>query len=61
MIAVVDSDADPFGVLYPIPGNDDSTASIHLYKSLFYNAIADATKNEILRVLGDKQTSCLIV
>merc|ERR1712179_93854 len=38
-VAVVDSDVNPTIVTYPIPGNDDSTASIKLYLKLFERAI----------------------
>ena len=38
VIAVIDSNSDPKGVDYPIPGNDDAIKSIRLFTS----AIADA-------------------
>ena len=31
IIAILDSNSEPFGIQYPIPGNDDSKESIHLY------------------------------
>jgi small subunit ribosomal protein S2 len=50
VIAVLDSDSNPYGVQYPIPGNDDSLASISLYTELFINAVAEAKKNELKKV-----------
>ncbi|XP_057660775.1 28S ribosomal protein S2, mitochondrial [Diorhabda carinulata] len=38
-IGIVDSNCNPNLVTYPVPGNDDSTASIELYCKLFKNAI----------------------
>ena len=32
--AIIDSNSDPDGITYPIPGNDDSTKSIKLYCDL---------------------------
>lgn len=46
VIGIIDSDTDPFGVHYPIPGNDDSSESLSVYTNLLHNAIADARKNE---------------
>ena len=38
-IGVVDSNADPRLITYPIPGNDDSLISAKLYSKLFSEAI----------------------
>jgi len=38
-VAVVDSNVNPTIITYPIPGNDDSPASINLYLRLFEKAI----------------------
>lgn len=50
VIAILDSDSNPYGVQYPIPGNDDSIDAIGLYTELFINAVADAKKNELKKV-----------
>ena len=42
VIAVVDTNADPDLVDYPIPGNDDAIRSINLYAELFKETILDA-------------------
>ena len=42
--AVVDSNSDPKGITYPIPGNDDARRSIDLYCSLIKETINNAKK-----------------
>ena len=39
--AIIDSNSDPDGITYPIPGNDDSTKSIKLYCDLISQAALD--------------------
>ena len=41
VVAVVDSNSDPDGIAYPIPGNDDSARAVVLYCSLMAGAILD--------------------
>ncbi|WP_236033456.1 30S ribosomal protein S2 [Belnapia mucosa] len=41
VIAVVDSNADPQGVAFPIPGNDDAIRAINLYCDLIAGAVID--------------------
>lgn len=41
-IAVVDTDADPRIITYPVPGNDDSMSSIKLFSRIFRDAIQRA-------------------
>ena len=41
VIAVVDSNADPEGVAFPIPGNDDAIRAINLYCDLIAGAVID--------------------
>lgn len=43
VIAIVDSDADPSGIQYPVPANDDS----HLHKELILDATVEADENEL--------------
>jgi small subunit ribosomal protein S2 len=38
-VAICDTDIDPSEITYPIPGNDDSLASLHLYTKLIKEAI----------------------
>ena len=44
IIAVLDTNSDPTGIDYPIPGNDDARRSINLYCDLLKNTIKDAEK-----------------
>ena len=39
--AIIDTNCDPEGITYPIPGNDDSTKSIKLYCDLISQAVLD--------------------
>jgi small subunit ribosomal protein S2 len=41
VIAVVDSNADPAGIAFPIPGNDDAIRAIHLYCDSVAAAVLD--------------------
>ena len=45
IIAVLDTNSDPTGIDFPIPGNDDARRSINLYCDLLKNTILDAAKN----------------
>lgn len=45
IIAVVDTNANPELIDFPIPGNDDAIRSINLYAELFKNTILDANEN----------------
>jgi small subunit ribosomal protein S2 len=41
VVGVVDSNSDPEGVTYPVPGNDDATRAIRLYCDLLADAVLD--------------------
>ncbi len=45
IIAVLDTNSDPTGINYPIPGNDDARRSINLYCDLLRSTIKDAEKH----------------
>ena len=45
IVAVLDSNSDPTGISFPIPGNDDARRSIDLYCQLLKETISDAKKN----------------
>jgi len=47
VIAVVDSNADPQGVAFPIPGNDDAIRAINLYCDLVAQAVFDGISAEL--------------
>ena len=45
IIAILDTNSDPDGIEYPIPGNDDARRSIDLYCSLIKETILNAKKD----------------
>ena len=45
IVAIVDTNSDPTGINYPIPGNDDARRSINLYCEIVKKTILDAQKN----------------
>lgn len=52
VVAVLDTNSNPDGIAFPIPGNDDATRAINLYCDLFSGAVLDGIKDEI--TLKDK-------
>ncbi|MDC0563965.1 30S ribosomal protein S2 [Alphaproteobacteria bacterium] len=48
VVAVIDSNASPDGVDYPIPGNDDAMRAISLYCELTQAAILDGLQQEMV-------------
>jgi len=46
VVAVVDSNSDPTGIDFPVPGNDDSLRAINLYCELFSQAVLDGLQQE---------------
>ena len=47
VIAIVDTNCNPEGIEFPIPGNDDATRAIDLYCNLFAEAILDGLQAEL--------------
>ena len=45
IVAIVDTNSDPIGINYPIPGNDDARRAINLYCELVKQTVLDAQKN----------------
>jgi len=43
--AIIDTNSDPTGIDFPIPGNDDARRAINLYCDLVKQTILDAQKN----------------
>ena len=48
IIAILDTNSDPEGIDFPIPGNDDARRSIDLYCNLMKDTINDAKKNSAI-------------
>ncbi|HXE26900.1 MAG TPA: 30S ribosomal protein S2, partial [Stellaceae bacterium] len=46
VVAVLDSNSDPLGIDYPIPGNDDAMRAVHLYCDLVSSAVLDGLQAE---------------
>lgn len=53
VFAVLDTNCDPEGVDYPIPGNDDASRAISVYCDLFVDAILDGLQAEVASKGGD--------
>jgi small subunit ribosomal protein S2 len=47
VVAVLDSNSDPTGIAYPIPGNDDALRAIGLYCDLMVAAVLDGLAAEM--------------
>jgi small subunit ribosomal protein S2 len=45
-VAVVDTNCNPEGIDYPIPGNDDAIRAINLFAQIIANAVIEA-ENEV--------------
>jgi len=48
VIAVLDSNSDPEGVTYPIPGNDDAIRAITMYCDLIAGAVLEGISAEMV-------------
>ncbi len=55
--AVIDSNSDPDGITYPIPGNDDSTKAISLFCDLISKAALDGIAQSQNDTSVQKETS----
>ena len=53
VVGVVDSNSNPSGIDYPIPGNDDAIRAIHIYCELVAGAVLDGIQAEITASGGD--------
>jgi len=56
IVAVVDTNCNPEGIDYPIPGNDDAIRAISLFTSIIANAVIEADNEQglkIIETLGD--------
>ena len=47
VVAVVDSNSDPSGIAFPIPGNDDAIRAINLYCDMVASAVLDGISAEL--------------
>ena len=51
IVAVVDTNCNPEGIDYPIPGNDDAIRAISLFTSIIANAVVEANNEEGLKII----------
>jgi len=57
IVAVVDTNCNPDGIDYPIPGNDDAIRAITLFTQIIANAVIEADNEvglKIIETLGDE-------
>jgi small subunit ribosomal protein S2 len=53
VVAVVDSNSNPDGIDFAVPGNDDALRAIELYCELFWAAVLDGIAEEAAASGGD--------
>jgi small subunit ribosomal protein S2 len=53
VVAILDSNSDPKGITYPIPGNDDSIRAINLYCDMIAGSVLQGIQAEITTSGGD--------
>ena len=53
VIGVIDSNSDPKGIDFPVPGNDDALRAINLYCDLVAGAVFAGLQNEVTASGGD--------
>ena len=51
IVAVVDTNCNPEGIDYPIPGNDDAIRAITLFTSIIANAVIEADNDAGLKII----------
>ncbi len=51
IIAVVDTNCNPDGITYPIPGNDDAIRAITLFTQIIANAVIEADNEAGLKII----------
>lgn len=55
IVAIVDTNCDPEGIDYPIPGNDDAIRAITLFTQIIANAVIEAENEAGLEVIETLQ------
>ncbi len=53
VVGIIDSNSDPEGISFPVPGNDDAIRAINLYCDLMVGAVLDGIQREIASAGGD--------
>ncbi|OHD19453.1 MAG: 30S ribosomal protein S2 [Spirochaetes bacterium GWD1_61_31] len=55
IVAVVDTNCNPEGITFPIPGNDDAIRSISLFTQIIANAVVEAESENGLKIIETLQ------
>ena len=55
IVAVVDTNCNPEGINYPIPGNDDAIRAITLFTQVIANAVIEADNETGLKIIENLQ------
>jgi small subunit ribosomal protein S2 len=55
IVAIVDTNCNPEGIEYPIPGNDDAIRSITLFTQIIANAVVEADNETGLKIIENLQ------
>jgi len=53
VVGVIDSNSDPAGIDFPIPGNDDAIRAIDFYCNMMVGAVLDGIQAEVTQSGGD--------
>ena len=53
IVAIIDSNSNPDGIDFPIPGNDDATRALKTFCELISDTISMASKNNIAKQASD--------
>ena len=53
VVGVIDSNSQPDGITYPVPGNDDAIRAINLYCDLMVGSVLDGIQKEVTITGGD--------
>lgn len=51
VVAIVDTNCDPTGIDYPIPGNDDAIRAISLFVEIIANSVLDVDSDQGIRIV----------
>ncbi|MBI4966597.1 MAG: 30S ribosomal protein S2 [Rhodospirillales bacterium] len=49
VVAILDSNSDPNGIAYPVPGNDDAIRAVNLYCDLISGSVLDGIQAEMIQ------------
>ena len=57
IVSIIDTNSNPDGISFPVPGNDDAIKSIRLFCDLFSKAVFEGLKEEVEAKMPDKGES----